>query len=75
MAIFQQAYDAAAERYADKFWNSMSAVEIAQAVYHEMRRLDAQDAATRDTIPAKRGSSSEPFQAEAHSGHTGDSGP
>jgi hypothetical protein len=75
MATFQQAYDAAAERYADKFWTSMGAAELAQAVYHEMRRLDAQDAATRDTIPAKRGSSSEPSQADAHSGHTGDSGP
>jgi hypothetical protein len=75
MATFQQAYDAAAERYADKFWNSMSAAEIAQAVYHEMRRLDAQDAVTRDTTAAKRGPSSEPSQADAHSGHTGDSGP
>ena len=72
MATFQQAYDAAAERYADKFWNSMSAAEIAHAVYHEMRRLDAQDAAKRDTIPAKRGLSSEPAQADAH---TGDSEP
>lgn len=61
MATFQQAYDAAATRYADKFWTSLSAAEIAQAVYHEMRRLDAQDAgATRDTPLAKLGSSSEP---------------
>ena len=71
MATFQQAYDAAAERYADKFWNSLSVAEIAQAVYHEMRRLDAQDAATPDTIPAKRGSSSEPSQPDAHSGDAG----
>ena len=68
MATFQQAYEAAVERYADKFWASMGAAEIAQAVYHEMRRLDAQDAATRDTIPAERGLSSEPAQAEAHTG-------
>jgi hypothetical protein len=71
MTTFQQAYDAAAERYADKFWNSLSAAEIAQAVYHEMRRLDAQDAATRDTIPAKRGSLSGPAQADAPSGDSG----
>jgi hypothetical protein len=71
MTTFQQAYDAAAERYADKFWNSLSAAEIALAVYREMRRLDAQEAATRDTIPTKRGSSSEPAQADAHSGDSG----
>ena len=65
MATFRQAYDAAVERYADKFWNSMSAAETAQAVSQEMRRLDG---ATRNTIPAKRGSSSEPAQADAHSG-------
>ena len=71
MATFQQAYEAAVERYADKFWASMGAAEIAQAVYHEMRRLDAQDAATRDTTPAKRGSSSEPSQPDARSGDAG----
>ena len=58
MATFQQAYDAAAERYANK-WTSMGASEIAQAVYHEMRRLDAQDATA-----TKRRSSSEPSQAD-----------
>jgi hypothetical protein len=53
MATFQEAYDAVAERYADKLWTSMDATEISRAIYNEMRRMDAKDAIATVTAPAK----------------------
>jgi hypothetical protein len=44
MVTFQQAYEAAAARYAPEDWASLSAPKIIQVIYEEMRRLDAEDA-------------------------------
>jgi hypothetical protein len=45
MVTFQQAYEAAASRYAPEKWASLSPSEITQVIYEEMRRLDAEVAA------------------------------
>ncbi len=44
MVTFQQAYEAAAARYAPEDWARLSAPQIIQVIYEEMRRLDAEDA-------------------------------
>jgi hypothetical protein len=44
MVTFQQAYEAAAARHAPEDWASWSPPQIIQAIYEEMRRLDAEDA-------------------------------
>jgi hypothetical protein len=73
MATFQQAYDAVAERYPDKLWTSMDAAEISRAIYREMGRMDAKDAAAAVSAPAKR-RLSEGAQGDDNTGHTEHSG-
>jgi hypothetical protein len=42
MVTFQQAYEAAAARYAPGYWASLSPSQIIGVIYEEMRRLDAE---------------------------------
>ncbi len=44
MVTFQQAYDAAAARYAPEDWASLSQPQVIRVIYEEMRRLDGEDA-------------------------------
>ena len=64
MVSFPQAYNAAVARYSDKPWVNASTVEFAQAIYLEMRRMDAEQVAAELRMSAKRRSSASP-QAEA----------
>ncbi len=56
MVTFQQAYEAAAARYAPEVWGDLSPGLRIRAIYEEMRRLDSEAAAVIDnahTIPRK----------------------
>ncbi len=56
MVTFQQAYEAAAARYAPEVWADLSPDVRIKAIYEEMRRLDSEAAAVIDdahTIPRK----------------------
>jgi hypothetical protein len=64
MVTFLQAYNAAVARYSDKPWINVSPAEFAQAIYLEMRRMDAEQVAAQPGTSAKRRSSASP-QAEA----------
>ena len=64
MVTFQQAYNAAIARYSDKPWVNASTAEFAQAIYLEMRRMDAEQIAAELRRSAKRRPSAQP-QAEA----------
>jgi hypothetical protein len=64
MVTFQQAYDAVAARYVDNHSVSLRPAEITQAIYLEMRRMDAEHVAAELRTSAKRRSSAPP-QAEA----------
>ncbi len=44
MVTFQQAYEAAAARYAPEDWARLSPAQIIEVIYEEMRRLDAENA-------------------------------
>ena len=48
MVTFQQAYEAAAARYAPEVWADMGPDLRIKAIYEEMRRLDAEVAAVMD---------------------------
>jgi hypothetical protein len=47
MVTFLQAYNAAVARYSDKPWINASPAEFAQAIYLEMRRIDAEQVAAQ----------------------------
>jgi hypothetical protein len=64
MVTVLQAYNAAVARYSDKTWVNASPAELAQAIYLEMRRMDAEQVAAELRMSAKRRSSASP-QAEA----------
>ena len=64
MVTFLQAYNAAVARYSDKPWVNASPAEFAQAIYLEMRRMDAEQVAAELRMSAKRRSSAS-LQAEA----------
>ena len=64
MVTFLQAYNVAVARYSDKPWVNASPAEFAQAIYLEMRRMDAEQVAAELRTSAKRCSSASP-QAEA----------
>ena len=64
MVSFQQAYNAAVARYSNKPWVNASPAEFAQAIYLEMRRMDAEQVAAQLRRSAKRRLSASP-QAEA----------
>ena len=64
MVTFLQAYNAAVARYSNKPWVNASPAEFAQAIYLEMRRMDAEQVAAELRMSAKRRSSASP-QAEA----------
>jgi hypothetical protein len=57
MVTFLQAYNAAVARYSDKPWVNASPAELAQAIYLEMRRMDAEQVAAELRMSAKRRSS------------------
>jgi hypothetical protein len=42
MVTFKQAYDVVAARYGDHAWVTLPQSEFTHAIYHEMRRLDAE---------------------------------
>jgi hypothetical protein len=44
MVAFQQAYEAAVARYRREEWENLIPSQIIQAIYEEMRRLDAEAA-------------------------------
>ena len=64
MVTFLQAYNTAVARYSNKPWVNASPAEFAQAIYLEMRRMDAEQVAAELRMSAKRRSSASP-QAEA----------
>jgi hypothetical protein len=64
MVTFLQAYNAAVARYSHKPWVNASATELAQAIYLEMRRMDAEQVAAELRRSAKRRAPAQP-QAEA----------
>ena len=62
MVTFRQAYNAVVARYSGKPWINTTPAEFAEAIYLEMRRIDAEAAKPR--TPAKARSSA-PSQADA----------
>jgi hypothetical protein len=64
MVTFLQAYNAAVARCSDKPWVNASPAEFAQAIYLEMRRMDAEQIAEELGTSANRRSPAPP-QAEA----------
>ena len=53
MVTFQKAYDAVIARQPDKLYFNTNPAEFAQAIYLEMRRMDAEAIATKPTPAAK----------------------
>jgi hypothetical protein len=50
--VFQQAFETVRKSYSDEAWNGLTPRQITEAIYQEIRRIDA-DLATRDaTYPA-----------------------
>jgi hypothetical protein len=57
MVTFQQAYEAAAARYAPGYWASLSPSQIIGVIYEEMRRLDAESVGLTVVHLSERGTS------------------
>jgi two-component system, LuxR family, response regulator FixJ len=55
VVTFQQAYEAAAARYAPEVWVDLSPAVRINAIYEEMRRLDAQALTSMDDAPTTHG--------------------
>jgi hypothetical protein len=41
-SVFQQAYEAVRKSYSDQAWNVLTPRQITEAIYQEIRRIDAQ---------------------------------
>ncbi len=51
--VFQQAFEAVRKSYSDEAWNALAPRQITEAIYQEIRRIDAEKA-TSGTKPPSR---------------------
>ena len=51
--VFQQAFEAVRKSYSDEAWNALTPRQITDAIYREIRRIDAETAA--QTAPSAPG--------------------
>jgi hypothetical protein len=47
--VFQQAFEAVRKSYSDEAWNALTPRQITDAIYREIRRIDAEMAAAATT--------------------------
>jgi hypothetical protein len=56
--VFQQAFETVRKSWSDEAWNALTPRQITDAIYREIRRIDAETAApaaTSATDPARHG--------------------
>ena len=47
--VFQQAFETVRKSYSDEAWNALTPRQISDAIYREIRRIDAERAAQATT--------------------------
>jgi hypothetical protein len=52
--VFQQAFENVRKSFSDEAWNALTPRQITEAIYQEIRRIDAQIVAMRGTVAPPR---------------------